>query len=199
MFCKNSYELPAEFLSLGRTRAKASLLQANISQGGGGPPQATVLTPAPPHCAWWSRSNTVRAAEHLRNQEANRSLSAGDLRDICLDETRCSTLPQHKTLAPLLPSSKRHDPAYLPGQQGRSREHSQAIKHDMKLFWAKWNLYPRTDVPLWRSDSSCLLAAPSNLTSRQNPCSSLTAPERFHQLLTLANTERLIAEVGQVQ
>lgn len=158
MFCKNSYKLPAEFLSLGRAQAKAFLPQANISQGGGGRPQGTVLTPASLHCAWWRKSNTIRAAEHLRNQEANRGLSAGDLRDICLNETRCSTLPQHKILTPLLPSSKRHDPAYQPGQQGSSREHLQAIKHDMKIFWAKWSLYTGTDVPLWRAGSSCPLA-----------------------------------------
>lgn len=203
MFCKNSYKLPEEFLSLGRAQAKASLPQANISQSGGGPPQGMVLTPAPLHCAQWRKSNTIRAAEHLRNEEFNRGLSAGDLRDICLNETRCSTLPQHKMLTPLLPSSKRHDPAHPPGQQGRSGEHSQVHGnmhfHDMKIFWAKWNLYTGTDVPLWRAGSSCPLAEPaalSNLSSKQNPCSALTAPERFHQFLTLTNTEHLITAVG---
>lgn len=133
MSCKNSYKLPAEFLSLGKAQAKTSLPQANISHGGGGPNRIVL------------GGEKVPPLE-LINQEVNRGLSAGDLRDICLNETRCSTLPQHKLLTVLLPSSKRHDPAYLPGHQGRTREHLQAIKHDMEILWAKWSLYTSTDV-----------------------------------------------------
>lgn len=54
--------------------------------------------PIPLNCAWWRKNNTVRAAAHLTNWESNRGLSTGDLRDISLDETRWSTLPQHKIL-----------------------------------------------------------------------------------------------------
>lgn len=68
-----------------------------------------------PHCITLSerKSHTARAAEHLRNQ----SLSAGDLRDVCVNETSCSTLPRHKILPPLLPPSKRHVPAHLAGAE----------------------------------------------------------------------------------
>lgn len=74
MLCKKSCKLPAEFLILGRAQAKVTLLQTNPSQGGEGPPQETALTPAPQHCAWWRKNNTIRAADYLRKQEAKRGL-----------------------------------------------------------------------------------------------------------------------------
>lgn len=67
MFYKNSYKLPAEFLSFERTQAKAPLPQASISQGGGGPALGMLPTPVPLHCAWGKKRNTVKAAEHLTN------------------------------------------------------------------------------------------------------------------------------------
>lgn len=87
--------------------------------------------------------------------------------------------------------SKRCDPAYRTtrankaGAVGSHRPSS----HDMKILWGKWSLYPSTDVALWRAGSCLFACSTIQLQQLATPCSSLTAPERFHQLVTLTNTK----------
>lgn len=162
---------------LQRAQVKAPLPQANSSQGGGGPPLGMLPTPVPLHCAWWRRSTLLELLNTSQTENPTDLQETSETSVLMRQGTPFfhSTKYSHYCF-PVPKDMILH--TYLGSKAGAESSH-RPLGHDMKIFWARWSLYPSTDVALQRAVSCCLLAAPSNLNSWQHPALHLQHQKDF--------------------